>query len=68
MFRCECLLLCVCRVKTGLLCLLQVGLSRSLAPSLACSLADDTFLFLIQPISHLLTPVQGAGLPVAQPV
>lgn len=24
-FRCECLLLCVCRVKTGLLCLLQVG-------------------------------------------
>lgn len=30
------------------------------------SLADDTFLFFIQPISHLLTLVQGAALPVAQ--
>lgn len=32
------------------------------------SLADDTVLFFVQPISHLLTPVQGAELPVAQPV
>lgn len=74
MSRCERLLLCVCRVKTGLLCLPQVGL-HSFIPSFPHSpccvssllpLADDTFLFSTQPISRLPTPAQGAELPAAQ--
>lgn len=56
-------------MKTGVLCLLQVDFGSFISPaasSHSLSLADDTFLFFIQPISHLLTPVQGAALPVAQ--